>query len=297
MSGSSIYLSNGEIVPDPGWDHLWRDLISSRGTALIIGETDSGKSTLIRYLIERLILEYVTVSLVDSDIGQSALGIPGTISIKSFRDEKDLAAFRFERMSFLGTTNPALVIPMMIGTVKKLVDVCRKRSEIALVDTTGLVSGNPGKALKTGKIKALEPEHVIAVIRNNELDHILNSVVGVHIHRIRAAKAAKTRNRTMRIRYRQSRLEAYFNRRLYDFRLDADHAKFFFHAHSISLKEHEFPQGTVIGLNHHDDTLALGVITAYSGGSVFCKSPIRSIKGINKIVMGDIKVGFQGDLH
>jgi polynucleotide 5'-hydroxyl-kinase GRC3/NOL9 len=291
MHSGGVYTSDGEIVPEPEWEHLWRELIRSGGTALIIGETDSGKSTLIRYLIKRLISESVTVSLVDSDIGQSALGIPGTICMKSFRDEKDLAAFRFEKMSFLGTANPARVIPMMIGTVKKMVDVCKKTSEITLVDTTGLVSGSPGRALKTGKIKAVEPEHVIAVRRNNELDHILNSLAGLHIHRIKAANAAKTRNRTMRIRYRQARLEAYFNRRLCDFRLDADHAKFFFHAHSINLEEHEFPQETVIGLNHLDDTIALGIITAYSGGFVFFKSPIRSIKRINRIIFGDIKVG------
>jgi polynucleotide 5'-hydroxyl-kinase GRC3/NOL9 len=291
MYSSNADQSGGEIVPEPGWEHLLRELIRSGGAALIIGETDSGKSTLIRYLIKRLISASVTVSLVDSDIGQSALGLPGTICMKSLRDEKDLAAFRFEKMSFLGTTSPARVIPMMIGTVKKMVDVCKKTSEITLVDTTGLVSGSPGKALKTGKIKAVEPENIIAVTHNNELDHILNSVAGLHIYRIKTAKAAKTRNRTIRIRYRQARLEDYFGRRLCDFRLDADHAEFFYLTHSIDLKENEFPEGTVIGLNHHDDTIALGIVTACSGGTVLFKSPIRSIKGINRIIFGDIKVG------
>ena len=283
--------SSREIVPEPEWEFLLQELIRKRGTALIIGETDSGKSTLVQHLIKRLISESISVSLVDADIGQSSLGPPGTICMKSLRDEKDFNAFRFEKMSFLGTTNPALVIPMMIETCKKMVDICKETSEIILVDTTGLISGNLGRALKTGKIKVIEPEHVIAVRQNNELDHILDSAVGLNIYRIRAAKAVKIRSRTTRIRYRQKRLEDYFNRELSDFKLDADHAKSFYHTHSISLKDHEFPHGTVIGLNHHEDTVALGIITACAGGSVFFKSPIKSIKGINKIVLGDIKVG------
>jgi len=283
-------LSSREIVPEPGWEFLLQELIRKGGTALIIGETDSGKSTLIRHMIKRLISESISVSLVDADIGQSSLGPPETICMKSLRDEKDFNTFRFEKMSFLGTTNPALVIPMMIETSKKMVDICRKTSEIILVDTTGLVSGNLGKALKTGKIKAIEPEHVIAVIRNDELDHILNSAVGLNIYRIRAAKAVKTRSRTTRIRYRQERLEDYFKRQLSDFKLNADHAEFFYRTHFISLKGHEFPHGTVIGLNREEDTVALGIVTACAGGTVFFKSPLRSIKRINKIVLGDIKV-------
>jgi polynucleotide 5'-hydroxyl-kinase GRC3/NOL9 len=281
--------SSREIFPEPEWEFIVKELIRKRGTVMIIGETDSGKSTLIRHLIIRLIPESISVSLVDADIGQSSLGPPGTICMKSFRDEKDFSTFRFEKMSFLGTTNPALVIPMMIETSRRMIDICRKTSEIILVDTTGLVSGNPGKALKTGKINVIEPEHVIAVIRNDELDHILDSAVGLNIYRIRAAKAVKTRSRRTRTRYRQERLEDYFKRQLSDFKLDAYHAKFFYRTHFISLIGHEFPHGTVIGLNHHEDTAALGIVTACAGGCVFFKSPIRSIKRINKIVLGDIK--------
>ena len=128
-----------EIIPEPEWEHLLRELIRHRGIALILGEVDSGKSTIARYLINRLVSKGITACLVDSDIGQSSLGLPGTVSMKVFRDERDYKTFRFERMSFLGTANPAMVIPMMIKTTGRMVDLARKNSEITLVDTTGLV--------------------------------------------------------------------------------------------------------------------------------------------------------------
>jgi polynucleotide 5'-hydroxyl-kinase GRC3/NOL9 len=76
------------IHPEPDWESLYKELVRGKGAALIMGMTDTGKSTLLRYLIERLIAEGVEASLVDSDIGQSSLGLPGTVSMKVFHDEE-----------------------------------------------------------------------------------------------------------------------------------------------------------------------------------------------------------------
>ena len=59
-----------EIHPEPEWESLYEELASHRGTALIMGLTDAGKSTLVRYLIKRFVTEGIQISLVDSDIGQ-----------------------------------------------------------------------------------------------------------------------------------------------------------------------------------------------------------------------------------
>jgi len=74
-----------EVIPEPEWEFILKKLVRQRGVAMIMGETDSGKSTLARYLIKRLVSKRITVSLADCDIGQSSLGLPGTISM---RDEK-----------------------------------------------------------------------------------------------------------------------------------------------------------------------------------------------------------------
>jgi polynucleotide 5'-hydroxyl-kinase GRC3/NOL9 len=167
-----------EIIPEPEWETLFNQLTEPEGISVVIGSTDSGKSSLVRYLIYRFILEEMKVCLVDSDVGQSSLGLPGTISMKLFASERDLQDFVFEKMSFVGTLNPAKDIAPIIEQTKRLSDLCRGRSHTTLVDTSGLISGEAGMALKGAKLRALKPQHVIAIRRRDELEHILKVIEG-----------------------------------------------------------------------------------------------------------------------
>jgi polynucleotide 5'-hydroxyl-kinase GRC3/NOL9 len=107
-----------EIIPEPEWQILFNRLTECKGTSVIIGSTDSGKSTLVRYFIGRFISGNIKACLVDSDVGQSSLGLPGTISMKLFASEKDIEDFAFEKMSFVGTLNPARDIASIIKQTK-----------------------------------------------------------------------------------------------------------------------------------------------------------------------------------
>jgi len=96
-----------DIIPSPEWESVSEALLNKKGTGIIIGSTDSGKSTFARFLIGKLLMQNLSVCLVDSDIGQSALGLPGTVSMKCFCLPDDLQNFVFEKMSFIGVVNPA----------------------------------------------------------------------------------------------------------------------------------------------------------------------------------------------
>lgn len=280
-----------EIVPESEWKGLFEELIKLKGTAMVIGATDSGKSTLAMYLIKRLLSENIRVSLVDSDVGQSSLGLPGTISMKVFCNKKDLEDSGFDKMSFVGTVNPAKRISLIIDSTKRMSDICRGKSDITLIDTTGLISGNLGRALKIGKIKAIKPEHIIALQREAELEHILNLIEKIHIHRIRVSSMAKIRSREARIRYRRRKLGDYFNKAgIAEFLLHTNKARFFYNNKPFSPKGGEFTEGTLIGLNHGEDTMALGIVTEIPENSVIFRSPIKSLKKVNKVVFGDITI-------
>jgi len=280
-----------EIVPEPEWEGLLDELIKKKGTALLLGATDSGKSTLAKYLIKRLVTKNITVSLVDADVGQSTLCLPGTISMKIFYDRSDLEHFSFERMYFVGAINPATRIPLMINGTKRMVDICEGKSEIALVDTTGLVSGELGKVLKIGKVRAIKPEHIIAVQRLDELEHILSLIEGIPIHRIPASRMAKMRDREARVRYRKRKFLEYFKEtEVSEFLIDQRDVKFFYNDEFITLRETDFQEGTLLGLNHNDDTVALGILVEVADTSVTFKSRIPSLKGINRVVFSDISL-------
>lgn len=280
-----------EIIPEPQWKGLIEALVKHKGTALLLGATDSGKSTLAKYLIKRLVSENIRVSIVDSDVGQSSIGLPGTISMKVFCNQRDVENFRFDRMSFIGTANPAKNLSVMINETKRLVDICREKSEITLIDTTGLIAGELGKALKIRKVRAVKPVHIIAVQRDDELEHILSLIESIRIHRVRASRMAKCRSRAYRIRYRKTKLNEYFTKTaLSEFLVSTHDAVLFYHGKTFSPKDKDFPENTVVGLNHNDDTMALGLIAETSQNSIVFKSPIISLKGINRLVFGDMVI-------
>ena len=280
-----------EILPELEWEGLLETLKQQRGTAILIGATDSGKSTLTKYLVEKLIRENIKVSVVDADIGQSTLGLPGTISMRVFSNEKDIENFRFERMFFVGSTNPAKRISMVIDGSKRMVDFCKEKSEIIIVDTTGLISGEIGRALKIGKIRAIKPEHIIAVQRNDELEHILNLIKGIPIHRIRASSLAKGRDSENRARYRKKKFLDYFDmKEISEFLLNQNDVRFFYNSKPFNLIEGDFKKGTIIGLNHNADTMGLGAVVEIIDDSVIFKSPIKSLKGINRVLFGDMDI-------
>jgi len=278
-----------EILPEPEWEGLLREFKKHSGTALLLGATDSGKSTLVKYLTERLIGEGITVSIVDSDIGQSSLGLPGTISMKAFSNESDIENYTFEKMFFVGTTNPAKQISLLIDGTKKMVDVGREKSAITLVDTTGLITGEIGRALKIGKIKAIKPEYVIALQRQDELEHILRLLEDFTIHRIGVSMAAKCRSRENRIKYRQKKFLDYFDeKRISEFLLHQNDAGFFYNGKSLNLAADDFKPGTIIGLNRDNDTIALGLLVDISEDSITFKSPIQSLRRINRILFSEM---------
>ncbi|MCL4536832.1 MAG: hypothetical protein M1610_04490 [Nitrospirae bacterium] len=280
-----------DIVPNLEWERLLEKLIKDKGTVLLLGATDSGKSTLAKYFIKRLVSENIRVSLVDSDVGQSSLCLPGTISMKIFCGQRDVEDFRFERMIFIGSTNPATKFHLMIYGTKRMVKICREMSEIVIIDTTGLISGELGRALKTGKIRAVKPDHIIAAQRDDELEHILSLIENIPIYRIKASRRAEVRSRGYRIRYRQKKFADYFNApKIYEFSLNARDAEFFYNNKPFRLKDRDFKEGTIIGLNHGEDTMALGIVTEIADNSIIFRSPIKSLKGINRVVFGDITI-------
>jgi polynucleotide 5'-hydroxyl-kinase GRC3/NOL9 len=289
MKGQPKVYKSLEIIPEPEWEGLVEELLNNKCTSIIIGATSSGKSTLARYLIEMLLSKNRVISFIDSDIGQSSLGLPGTITMKVFKTTEDIKDFSADKIFFIGSLNPAKKIPLMIDGNKKLVDIARTESEIVLVDTTGLINGEAAKALKTGKIKALKPDHLIVIQRHNELEHLITLTGGIDIHRIKASKMARGRNREARMRYRRERFFEYFNeKKVTEFLLyDVD---LIYNNQLIIPKKRDFKEGTLIALNHNNETKDLGLLLELDNDSITFISPIKSVREINRVVLGDINI-------
>lgn len=283
-----------QIVQEPEWESLFQDIKKTRGTSIIIGATDSGKSTLAKYLLTRFIQDNIKTCLVDSDVGQSSLGLPGTISMKVFKNKKSLDDYSFERMVFIGTVNPAKKIPFIIETTKKLTEFCKTRSNVILVDTSGLVSGELGITLKVGKIRVIKPIHVIALERKCEMEEVLEFLENVFIHRISVSPLARSRTRESRIQYRKMKFEKYFEAtKVSEYVVFPAKLNFYCNNRPLDFRYASFKRGTLIGLNHNDykgETIALGMVTEMDRDSLSFISPIKSLKQIDAIVFADIVI-------
>ncbi len=273
-------------VPDE-WGELARSLASEKGTSLILGSTDTGKSTLVRYLTETLIHSGVTVTLVDADIGQSSLCLPGTVSIASFRSPEDAGRFSFGKFTYLGAVSPVPVMPFLIRETCRYVSFGRHSSDITLIDTTGLVNDEPGKRLKTGKIKAVQPDFVIALERDGELEHILEQINDIDVVRLRPSPHAKTRSMETRARYRRDKFSRYF-KNTGEILLRARPVEFFFQDRPEGYNDLRIKPGTIVGLSRDADTDGLGIVTETDTNSILLRTPLSSLKGIKRVVFGTV---------
>ncbi len=275
------------IRPEPGWKALAGKL--RRKTSLFIGMTDAGKTTIIRYVAMEILSGGDSVCIVDSDVGQSSLGPPGTVSMKIFKKPGDMESLYPGKMFFIGITNPARGISAVVDAASRMVKTARELSmRTILVDTTGLVLGWPGRALKLAKIRAISPGEVIAVERANELKHILSEIHSVSIHRIRASRYAREKTRAERTRYRNSRLEEYFmnSRRL---RLNVSKVEFLLGGEPSDAGSTE--TGTIVGLNRDDETLGLGIFEKLRDGIAVIRTPLRNTRRIKTIVTSGMIFG------
>jgi len=174
-------------------DLLPRLLALPRGASvLLLGGTDSGKTTWTRDAVVALSGAGRAVAVVDCDLGQSEIGSPGTVGagwaapgtdFRSLRDLPVLAAY-------------------FVGVAKK------RRPDLVLIDTDGMIGGAPARAFKRRLAELLLPSVVIALARGNELDPLLTAFarmdapevwrVPVHPEAGRKTPAARTTRRAAR---------------------------------------------------------------------------------------------------
>ena len=210
MIGSSSEL---EILPE--WERAVEAVLARPGVVMLLGASDSGKTTLSRILAEHWRVAGRTVGLVDGDIGQSSIGPPTTVGLAMFRPNTPLSPVSGPRsLYFVGSTSPpGHFLPHILGTQALVQAAISQGAEIVLVDTTGLISGTGAASLKWHKIQAIRPRHVLGLQREGELEPILRLVEGqadMEIHRLPVSARAVRRSHAARRAYREERFRDYF---------------------------------------------------------------------------------------
>lgn len=283
-SGQSL----ARIEIPSAWEYLTLSVI--KGVILVVGATDTGKTTFARYLYDRLRSHHDRLAFVDGDMGQATLGPPATmtLALSSAREETfPPAGPRFR--TFVGDISPAGHMLQTVVGAHKLVREARESGATAIVfDTTGLVaSSQGGGALKRALVDLLQAEVVIGLQRGSELEHLLVPLRRSKRTRVidrPVARAVKRRELEIRQRHRTEQYRRSFEGarkvgvRWRDFAVIPSPS---FTQHRLVALEDE--QGFVLGL---------GIVTGQeqSRNTVELYTTLSSLEGVDTLHVGNLLV-------
>jgi polynucleotide 5'-hydroxyl-kinase GRC3/NOL9 len=267
------------------------DPASLKGTVMVIGRSDTGKTTLARYLFHQLCRHYDKVAFLDCDVGQSTLGLPTTITLalSATVEESNFPPQGGTFSYFIGSTSPrGHMLPTVVGARKLQAKAQEAGAEAIVVDTTGLVDrAAGGGALKHWKIELLQPSALVSLARGPELEHILwpwRRDRRVRVQELRVSKHVQERGRETRIRYREERFRNYFGKAG---TLEVPIRR------TVVFSIEEMSRGRVLALQDEGGfALALGVAQEYerSSQTLVVRTPLTSMEGVSSIRFGTLRL-------
>lgn len=140
-------------------------LLPKPSKLMVIGEPDTGKSTLVTLLARWFWSMLNKVAVVDSDIGQADVGPPGFVSF-GFVEETvtSLQSVTRNGSYLVGNTSPyGRELPVILGTQVCVNAAEQKEPDVILIDTCGLVKPDVGVQLKCAKAGTIRPDLVITL--------------------------------------------------------------------------------------------------------------------------------------
>jgi polynucleotide 5'-hydroxyl-kinase GRC3/NOL9 len=189
MRRQECFAPQGNVSPRSGvvsildesgpWAAAIERVLERKGTVMLLGAPDTGKTTLARDLVNAAVARDLgRVALLDADVGQGEIGPPGTVALATVRAPVEaLAELKAERLSFVGATSPPGHLLAVVTGVRRLADEAQRRdAALIVVDTSGLVQGAVARSLKQAKVDLLRPETVLALQAGTELEGVLRLI-------------------------------------------------------------------------------------------------------------------------
>lgn len=253
---------------------------------MVIGESDSGKTTFVEGLADLLSKETAT-GILDLDMGQSHIGPPTTIAWGRVKDGfRGWDSIRTEDFYFIGALSPpGNLLPALTGA-RLLLDRAKNSCGKVIIDTTGLVTEPIGRVLKQYKIDLLSPDIVIALEKNSELDPILKGFSHVkrpYFYRIKVPLSVRSKSLALRTGYRADKFEEYFKKAT-EIKI---HPGKYAIRYTREIDGKELVGRVVSFRNEGNHDIAIGVVTGVSRGRLKIRTPMKEGAKFSVLVIGN----------
>lgn len=204
------------------WRKLANQIVKSQQVVLVIGATDTGKSTFCRFLADDALASGLKVACVDADIGQSRIGPPTTVGMRSFAPDEHIGAEHrvvfdgsAEQLYFVGDVSSSGHFLEILTGIRLMVDSARQTdADFVVIDTTGYIHDPPAVILKQHKIELIRPNHLVCIGRSVELEQITACYTQqewLDIHYLLPHRKVRLKSNRGRSRYRKAQFDAYFS--------------------------------------------------------------------------------------
>jgi polynucleotide 5'-hydroxyl-kinase GRC3/NOL9 len=188
---------------------IWKDLVRNilkqeKKRIIIIGPSNSGKSTLSLYLANLFISKGLRPLLIDADIGQGDLAPPTCIgaAIMNFQ-EIDLWKVKTDCTNFIGSIQPIGYESEIISNIRQQLDISITHN-LSIINTDGYIKGN-GMNYKIDLVKKIQPDCIVylgsANMDQNLLEFFSHLPRNLKMNFMYGEKQAVVNNRSLMERY------------------------------------------------------------------------------------------------
>ncbi len=261
---------------------LVKKVISSPKDVIILGTTDTGKSYFAFKFLKDLKKEGLSFGYLNSDVGQSQIGVPCVLSSDFFKKRI------FKKMNpqikiFFGDITPSSNIEWFLFCFLKLYKKSKKIMKNLIIDTTGFLKPKQAKILKLLKVNILEECYVICIGSKEEFKFLGNTGEKFFLF---AHPQVKKKDIKKREDFRNTRFKKYFKE-----------------VKKIQLRckgsKKELQKGRLIGFQDLEGFLKyLGIIDKVNKNFIEILVPKNfNFKKIKEIILGNIFLDIREGSH
>lgn len=281
-----VILSKTNVQAD--WKQI--DLSRLKGTLLVVGAPDVGKSTFSRYIFESVQAKSGRAAYLDGDPGQGSLGPPTTMTLTlGVLDREEPPTYGQVFRVFVGAVSPTgHMLQVLVGAARLVQAAYDAGARVVIYDTTGLIDPAQGGArIKQSKVDLLRPSVIFAIQRKNELEYLLRPLrrsSRTQVVEMRPSLAAQWRDPLARRAYRAERFARYF----------ADARSIMVQWSQMAVfPAPDFSLNRLVALEDRAGfALGLGIVTQFERKSrhVTLLTPLEHLDKIDAIHVGDLEV-------